>query len=399
MTNRTEEVIMPGPLAGIRVLELARILAGPWAGQLLADLGADVVKVERPGGGDDTRGWGPPFVEGADGTQLSAAYYHACNRGKRSVAVDFETEGGRRIVRKLAARSDIVIENFKTGGLAKFELDYASLSKEKPDLIYCSITGFGQDGPYSHRAGYDLLVQGMGGIMDLTGMPDGEPMRGGVAFADVFTGTFSALAVLAALNERHVTGKGSYIDTALLDSQVAVLANQAASYLISGKAPKRMGNAHPTVVPYQVFPVADGHIIIACGNDTQFARLIALLGAPEMADDARYKTNAGRVVNRDTLIPRMFELTAKVTRADLLAQLEATSVPAGPINTLEDVFADPQVLARKMRIDLPSGYAKGGSIPGVRAPITINGVRMAADRAPPVLGQHTDEVLREIGEA
>jgi crotonobetainyl-CoA:carnitine CoA-transferase CaiB-like acyl-CoA transferase len=390
---------MPGPLAGIRVLELARILAGPWAGQLLADLGADVVKVERPGAGDDTRGWGPPFVEGADGTPLSAAYYHACNRGKRSVAVDFETEDGRRIVRKLAARSDIVIENFKTGGLAKFGLDYASLSKEKPDLIYCSITGFGQDGPYSHRAGYDLLVQGMGGIMDLTGMPDGEPMRGGVAFADVFTGTFSALAVLAALNERHVTGKGSYIDTALLDSQVAVLANQAASYLISGKAPKRMGNAHPTVVPYQVFPVADGHIIIACGNDTQFARLIALLGAPEMADDARYKTNAGRVVNRGTLIPRMFELTAKVTRADLLAQLEATGVPAGPINTVEDVFADPQVLARKMRIDLPSDYAKGGSIPGVRAPITINGVRMAADRAPPVLGQHTDEVLKEIGEA
>jgi crotonobetainyl-CoA:carnitine CoA-transferase CaiB-like acyl-CoA transferase len=390
---------MPGPLAGIRVLELARILAGPWAGQMLADLGADVVKVERPGAGDDTRGWGPPFVESADGTHLAAAYYHSCNRGKRSVAVDFETEDGRRIVRKLAARSDIVIENFKTGGLAKFGLDYASLSREKPDLIYCSITGFGQDGPYSHRAGYDLLIQGMGGIMDLTGMPDGEPMRGGVAFADVFTGTFSALAVLAALNERHATGKGSYIDMALLDTQIAVLANQAASYLVSGKVPKRMGNAHPTVVPYQVFPVADGHVIIACGNDGQFARLIALLGAPEMADDARYKTNAGRVVNRGTLIPRMFELTAKATRADLLAQLEAAGVPAGPINTVEDVFADPHVLARGMRIDLPSPYAKDGSIPGVRAPITINGVRMAADRAPPVLGQHTAEVLREIGEA
>ena len=390
---------MPGPLAGIRVLELARILAGPWAGQLLADLGADVVKVERPGAGDDTRGWGPPFVEGADGTHLSAAYYHACNRGKRSVAVDFETEDGRRIVRKLAARADVVIENFKTGGLAKFGLDYASLSKDKPDLIYCSITGFGQDGPYSHRAGYDLLIQGMGGIMDLTGMPDGEPMRGGVAFADVFTGTFSALAVLAALNERHVTGKGSHIDMALLDTQVAVLANQASTYLVSGNVPKRMGNAHPTVVPYQVFPVSDGHVIIACGNDSQFARLIALLGAPEMADDARYKTNAGRVVNRGTLIPRMFELTAQVTRADLLARLEAAGVPAGPINTVEDVFADPQVLARRMRIDLPSDFAKSGSIPGVRAPITINGVRMAADRAPPVLGQHTEEVLREIGEA
>jgi crotonobetainyl-CoA:carnitine CoA-transferase CaiB-like acyl-CoA transferase len=390
---------MPGPLAGLRVLELARILAGPWAGQILADLGADVVKVERPGAGDDTRGWGPPFVEGADGTQMSAAYYHSCNRGKRSVAVDFETEDSRRIVRKLAARSDIVIENFKTGGLAKFGLDYNSLVKEKPDIIYCSVTGFGQDGPYAHRAGYDLLVQGMGGIMDLTGLPDGEPMRGGVAFADVMTGIYSAVAITAALNERNATGKGSYIDMALLDTQVAVLANQASSYLVSGKAPKRMGNAHPAVVPYQVFPVADGHVIIACGNDTQFARLIALLGEPKMAEDERYRTNAGRVVNRATLIPRMFELTAKVARADLLAKLEAAGVPGGPINTLEDVFADPQVLARQLRIDRPSKFAKGGSIPGVRAPITINGVRMAADRAPPTLGEHTAEVVREIGEA
>jgi crotonobetainyl-CoA:carnitine CoA-transferase CaiB-like acyl-CoA transferase len=390
---------MPGPLAGIRVLELARILAGPWAGQILADLGADVVKVERPGAGDDTRGWGPPFVEGADGTQLAAAYYHACNRGKRSVAVDFESEDGRRIVRKLAARADVVIENFKTGGLAKFGLDYKSLSKDRPELIYCSITGFGQDGPYAHRAGYDLLVQGMGGIMSLTGMPDGEPMRGGIALADIFTGTYSALAVLAALNERHATGKGSYIDMALLDTQVAVLANQASSYLVSGNVPKRTGNGHPAVVPYQVFAVADGHVIIACGNDTQFARLSALIGAPELADDARYKTNAGRVVNRDTLIPHMTVLIARTTRADLLAKLEAAGVPGGPINTLEDVFADPQVLARKLRIELPSQYAKGGAIPAVRAPITINGVRMSADRAPPVLGQHTDEVLREIGEA
>jgi crotonobetainyl-CoA:carnitine CoA-transferase CaiB-like acyl-CoA transferase len=390
---------MPGPLAGIRVLELARILAGPWAGQILADLGADVVKVERPGAGDDTRGWGPPFVEGADGQPLSAAYYHSCNRGKRSVAVDFEQEDGRRIVRKLAARSDIVIENFKTGGLAKFGLDYKSLVKEKPDLIYCSITGFGQDGPYSHRAGYDLLAQGMGGIMDLTGMADGEPMRGGVALADIFTGVYSALACVAALNERHTTGKGSYIDMALLDSQVSVLANHASSYLVSGKAPKRMGNAHPTVVPYQVFPCSDGHAIIACGNDPQFARLISLLGASEMAQDDRYTTNAARIGNRETLIPRMFALTALLTREDLLAKLEAAGVPGGPINTIEDVFANPQVLARKMRIDLPSDYAKGGSIPGVRAPITINGVGMSADRAPPVLGQHTEEVLREIGEA
>ena len=292
-----------------------------------------------------------------------------------------------------------MIENFKTGGLAKFGLDYKSLSKDNPRLVYCSVTGFGQDGPYAHRAGYDLLVQGMGGIMDLTGKPDGEPMRGGVAFADVMTGIYSAVAITAALNERHATGKGSYIDMALLDTQVAVLANQASSYLVSGKAPKRMGNAHPAVVPYQVFPVSDGHVIIACGNDTQFARLIALLGAPDMAQDERYRTNAGRVVNRATLIPPMMEMTAKITRADLLAKLEAAGVPGGPINTLEDVFADPQVLARKMRIDLPSKFAKGGSIPGVRAPITINGTRMAADRAPPTLGEHTEEVLREIGEA
>ena len=390
---------MPGPLAGIRVLELARILAGPWAGQILADLGADVVKVERPGAGDDTRGWGPPFVPGADGKDMSAAYYHACNRGKRSIAVDFETEDGRRIVHKLAKRSDVVIENFKTGGLAKFGLDYAGLSKDNPRVVYCSITGFGQDGPYAHRAGYDLLIQGMVGIMDLTGQPDGEPMRGGVAFADVMTGIYSALAITAALNERNNTGKGSYIDMALLDTQVAVLANQASSYLVSGRTPKRMGNAHPAVVPYQVFPVADGHAIIACGNDTQFARLVALLGAGEMAKDERYRTNAGRVVNRGTLIPRMFELTATMTRADLLAKLEAAGVPGGPINTLEDVFADPQVLARKMRIDRPSEFAKGGSIPGVRSPITINGLRMAAERAPPTLGEHTQEVLREIGEA
>jgi crotonobetainyl-CoA:carnitine CoA-transferase CaiB-like acyl-CoA transferase len=390
---------MAGPLSGLRVLELARILAGPWAGQILADLGADVVKVERTGAGDDTRGWGPPFVEGADGKHMSAAYYHSCNRGKRSIAVDFETEDGRRIVHKLAKRSDIVIENFKTGGLKKFGLDYASLVKDKPDIIYCSITGFGQDGPYSHRAGYDLLVQGMGGIMDLTGNPDGEPMRGGVAFADVMTGIYSALAIVAALNERNTTGKGSYIDMALLDTQVAVLANQASAYLVSGKAPKRMGNAHPTVVPYQVFPCSDGHIIIACGNDTQFARLVTLLGAPEFAADDRYIKNEGRVVNRATLIPRMTTLTATFTRADLLAKLEAAGVPGGPINTLEDVFADPQVLARKMRIDLPSKHAKGGSIPGVRTPITINGARMFADRAPPVHGEHTQEVLREIGEA
>jgi len=390
---------MPGPLAGLRVLELARILAGPWAGQILADLGADVVKVERPGAGDDTRGWGPPFVEGADGTQMSAAYYHSCNRGKRSVAVDFETEDGRRIVRKLAARSDIVIENFKTGGLARFGLDYNSLVKEKPDIIYCSVTGFGQDGPYAHRAGYDLLVQGMGGIMDLTGLPDGEPMRGGVAFADVMTGIYSAVAITAALNERNATGKGSYIDMALLDTMVGVLANQGTYYLVSGKAPVRMGNAHASVVPYQTFPTTDGWMLIACGNDSQFVKMMQILGDPALAQDERYKTNAGRVVNRETLIPRLFELTKKLSKAELAEQFEAAGVPAGPINTLHEVFHDPQVIARDMRVDLPHPDAKGGSIPGVRTPITINGRRAAADRAPPKVGEHTEEVLREIGEA
>jgi crotonobetainyl-CoA:carnitine CoA-transferase CaiB-like acyl-CoA transferase len=390
---------MAEPLTGTRVLELARILAGPWAGQILADLGADVIKVERPGAGDDTRGWGPPFVIGADGGQLGSAYYHACNRGKRSIAVDFETEAGRRIVRKLAQRSDVVIENFKAGGLAKFELDYFSLAKDNPRLVYCSITGFGQDGPYSHRAGYDLLVQGMGGIMDITGMPDGEPTRGGVAYADVFTGVYSALGILAAIIERDKTGHGSYIDTALLDTQVSVLANQALFYLVSGQTPQRMGNAHATVVPYQVFPVSDGHIIIACGNDGQFSRLMTVLGDAAMANNPIYTTNEARVVNRATLIPRMMELTAKFSRADLLAKLEAVGVPGGPINSVADVFADPQVIARGMRLDMPSAAAKAGSIPGVRTPITLNGHRAAAERPSPGLGEHTEEILREIGES
>jgi crotonobetainyl-CoA:carnitine CoA-transferase CaiB-like acyl-CoA transferase len=389
---------MTAPLAGIRVLELARVLAGPWAGQILADLGAEVIKVERPGAGDDTRGWGPPFVIGADGGQLGSAYYHACNRGKRSIAVDFETDSGRRIVRKLAQRSDVVIENFKVGGLAKFELDYASLAKDNPRLIYCSITGFGQDGPYAHRAGYDLLVQGMGGIMDITGMPDGEPTRGGVAYADVFTGVYSVVGILAAIVEREKTGRGGYVDTALLDTQVSVLANQALFYLVSGQTPQRMGNAHATVVPYQVFPVSDGHIIIACGNDGQFARLMSVLGDPAMAADATYKTNEARVVNRATLIPRMLALTSTFTRADLLQKLEAVGVPGGPINSVADVFADPQVIARGMRLERPSAAAKAGSIPGVRTPITLNRERAMADRPSPRLGEHTAEILREIGE-
>jgi crotonobetainyl-CoA:carnitine CoA-transferase CaiB-like acyl-CoA transferase len=389
---------MAGPLAGVRVLELARILAGPWAGQLLADLGADVIKVERQGSGDDTRGWGPPFVEGADGQHIGAAYFHSTNRGKRSIEVNFESEQGRRIIRKLAARSDVLIENFKVGGLAKFGLHYASLSKENPRLIYCSVTGFGQNGPYASRAGYDLMAQGMGGIMDLTGTPDGEPQRAGVPVADIFTGIYSVVGILAALIERERTGRGCLVDTALLDTQVGVLANQALNYLVSGKVPKRLGNAHPNIVPYQVFPVLDGHIIIATGNDNQFAKLCNVLGEPKLAQHADYRVNPDRLHNREALVHRLSELTMRFSRADLLAKLESVQVPAGPINSLDQVFADPQVVHRGMRIDRPSKAAKAGNIPGVRAPIIRDGEPMAAERPSPLLGEHTAEILREIGE-
>ena len=390
---------MPGPVAGLRVLELARILAGPWAGQILADLGADVIKVERRGTGDDTRGWGPPFVEATDGGHLGAAYFHATNRGKRSIELDFEHEQDRRIVRKLAARSDVLIENFKVGGLAKFGLDYASLSKENPRLIYCSVTGFGQTGPSATRAGYDLMAQGMGGIMDLTGTPDGEPQRAGVPVADIFTGIYSVIGILAALIERDRTGRGCLVDTALLDSQVGVLANQALNYLVSGKVPERLGNAHPNIVPYQVFPVADGHIIIATGNDNQFAKLCAVLGEAQIAQEPHWLANSDRLANRDSLVARLSDLTRKWQRAELLARLEAVQVPAGPINSLDQVFADPQVRHRGMRIDPPSAAAKGGRIPGVRTPITLAGQPMVAERSSPRLGEHSAEILREIGEA
>ena len=390
---------MARPLAGLRVLELARILAGPWAGQVLADLGADVVKVERKGAGDDTRGWGPPFVQGTNGDHLGAAYFHAANRGKRSIELDFEGEEGRRIVHKLAARSDVLIENFKVGSLAKFGLDYQSLAPDNPRLIYCSVTGFGQDGPYAKRAGYDLMAQGMGGIMDLTGMPDGEPMKVGIPVADIFTGVHSVIGILAALAEREKTGRGAHVDVALLDTQVGVLANQALSYLVTGDVPRRIGNTHPVIVPYQVFPVSDGHIIIACGNDGQFAKLCAVLGAPEMAQEPAFRTNSDRVVHRDALIRRMVEMTKKFTSADLIAKLDAVKVPAGPINRLDQVFTDPQVVARGMRIERPSAAAKGGKIPGVRTPINFDGWPSASDRASPQLGEHTAEILREIGES
>src|SRR5437667_4646257 len=307
--NCREEAFMAGPLAGLRVLELARILAGPWAGQVLADLGADVVKVERSKTGDDTRAWGPPFVEAKDGGHLGAAYFHSTNRGKRSIEADFESEDGKRIVKKLAARSDVLIENFKVGGLAKFGLDYRSLAPECPRLIYCSVTGFGQDGPYATRAGYDLMAQGMGGFMSLTGTADGEPTRAGVPVSDLCTGIYSVVGILAALHQRERTGKGCYVDTALVDTTVGLLANQGMNFLVGGKVPGRIGNAHPNIVPYQVFPVADGHIIIATGNDSQFGKLCALLGEPKIAEEPRYRANSDRLANREELIARLSALT------------------------------------------------------------------------------------------
>ena len=389
---------MAGPLSGLRVLELARILAGPWAGQVLADLGADVIKVERSRTGDDTRGWGPPFVEGQDGGHLSAAYFHATNRGKRSIEADFETEEGRRIVKKLAARSDVLIENFKVGGLAKFGLDYKSLAPGCPRLVYCSVTGFGQDGPYATRAGYDLMAQGMGGFMSLTGMADGEPTRSGVPVSDIFTGVYSVIGILAALAQRERTGRGAFVDTALVDSTVGVLANQGLNYLVSGKVPQRIGNAHPNIVPYQVFPVADGYIIIATGNDTQYQKLCTVLGEPVLAQHPDYVDNKARLAHRADLVDKLSALTAKRQSAELLDKLESVGVPAGPINTLDHVFADPHVRHRGMRLDVPSADAKAGTIPGIRTPIMVDGAPMAAPRPSPRLGEHTAEILREIGE-
>jgi crotonobetainyl-CoA:carnitine CoA-transferase CaiB-like acyl-CoA transferase len=389
---------MARPLAGLRVVELARILAGPWAGQILADLGADVVKVERNGSGDDTRGWGPPFVQGTNGDHLGAAYFHAANRGKRSIEVDFDSDDGKRIIRKLAARSDILIENFKMGGLAKFGLDYKSLAPENPKLIYCSVTGFGQDGPYAPRAGYDLMAQGMGGMMDVTGYADGPPTRVGVPISDLLTGCYSVIGILAALAQRERTGKGCHVDTALLDSTVGVLANQALNFLVSGKIPGRIGNSHPNIVPYQEFPVADGHLIVATGNDSQYVKFCHVLGAPELAQNPDYKDNASRLMHRGELAAKLSALTARMTRDDLLAKLEAQGVPAGPINNLQQVFDDPQVKHRGMKLEPPSEKAQGGKIPGVRTPINFDGWGAASDRPSPRLGEHTAEILREIGE-
>ncbi|MBO9697167.1 MAG: CoA transferase [Sphingopyxis sp.] len=374
------------PLQGIRVVELARVLAGPWCGQLLADLGAEVIKVERPGGGDDTREWGPPFVTGAAGENLGAAYYHSCNRGKRSVAIDIARAEGQAAVRALLADADVVIENYKVGGLVKYGLDPARLRADFPRLVICSITGFGQTGPYAHRAGYDYIVQAMSGFMSLTGEPDGAPQKAGIAYADIFTGMYSAVAILAALRRRDVTGDesggGAHIDMALLDSQVAVLANQAANYLASGVAPKRMGNAHANVVPYQVFATADGQLVIAVGNDGQYRKLCAILGVPGWADDPRFANNAARLANRGELIPLLAAKIAAWDAQPLSLALEAEGVPAGPINDLAQVFADPQVVARRMRF-----RPDGAAIDGVASPIVIDGERMVAAGGAPPLGR------------
>jgi len=387
---------MDSPLAGLRVVELARILAGPWIGQTLADLGADVVKVESPEG-DDTRKWGPPFVAAQDGTPTDAAYYHCCNRGKRSVVADFRSAADLALVHRLIERADVVIENFKTGGLEKFGLDYASLSARHPRLVYCSVTGFGQDGPYRERAGYDAMIQGMGGIMDLTGDPDGDPQKIGVAFADIFTGVYGVIAVQAALAQRERTGRGQHVDMALLDVMVAVLANQSMNYLVSGQVPRRLGNAHPNIVPYQTFAVADGHVMVAVGNDAQYRRFCEVLGRPDLATDERYAANADRVRHRATLVPELAALLGAWPRDALLGRLEAVGVPAGPINTVADVFADPQVIHRHMRVDLPAPGVAGGSVPSVRTPIRFSGAQLALGRPSPRLGQHTDEIRRELG--
>lgn len=381
------------PLAGLKVLELARILAGPWIGQLLADLGADVVKVERKGAGDDTRTWGPPFVEKAGGGDLGAAYFHACNRGKRSIEADFDNPDDIAMVKSLARAADVVIENFKAGGLTKYGLDVESLRAVKPSLVTCSITGFGQEGPYANRAGYDFLIQGMAGAMDITGDPGGQPTKAGYATADIFTGMYATVAILSALRRRDQTGEGATIDCALLDSQIAVLGNQAMNYLVSGKAPKRLGNAHPNIVPYEVFPVSDGYVIIASGNDGQYRRLCLALGANALLENPAYTTNRGRVTNRAELVPALSAHTARFGKAELLAKLEEAGVPAGPINAIDEIFSDPQVIHRGMRVDLAAPLAAAGTIPSVRTPIMLDGVAQVSRRPSPALGEHNREIL------
>ncbi|MEE4858281.1 CaiB/BaiF CoA-transferase family protein [Pseudomonas alliivorans] len=390
---------MMGALSHIRVLDLSRVLAGPWAGQILADLGADVIKVERPVCGDDTRSWGPPFLKDEAGQNTTeAAYYLSANRNKQSVTIDFTRPEGQQLVRELVAKSDIVIENFKVGGLAAYGLDYASLKAVNPKLIYCSITGFGQTGPYARRAGYDFMIQGLGGLMSLTGRPDGDegagPVKVGVALTDILTGLYSTTAILAALAHRDQNGTGQHIDMALLDVQVACLANQAMNYLTTGVAPRRLGNAHPNIVPYQDFPTADGNFILTVGNDSQFRKFAEVAGQSQWATDPRFLTNKLRVANRGELIPLIRQATVFKTTAQWVNELEAAGVPCGPVNDLAQVFADPQVLARGLAIELP--HALGGRVAQVASPIRLSETPVEYRRAPPLLGEHTSEVLQAL---
>ena len=388
-----------GALSHLRVLDLSRVLAGPWAGQILADLGAEVIKVERPGNGDDTRAWGPPFLKDAYGESTGeAAYYLSANRNKQSVTIDFTKPEGQRLVRELAAKSDILIENFKVGGLEAYGLDYASLKEVNPQLIYCSITGFGQTGPYAKRAGYDFMIQGLGGLMSLTGRPEGEggagPVKVGVALTDILTGLYATVAILAALAHRQHDGGGQHIDMALLDVQVACLANQAMNYLTTGVSPKRLGNAHPNIVPYQDFPTADGDFILTVGNDSQFRKFAEVAGQPGWADDPRFASNKQRVANRAVLVPLIRQATVFKTTAQWVEQLEAVGVPCGPINELAQVFADPQVQARGLAFELP--HALAGLVPQVGSPIRLSETPVEYRRAPPLLGEHTQEVLARV---
>jgi crotonobetainyl-CoA:carnitine CoA-transferase CaiB-like acyl-CoA transferase len=388
-----------GALSHLKVLDLSRVLAGPWATQILADLGAEVIKVERPGAGDDTRAWGPPWLKDDAGRDTEeSAYYLSTNRNKKSVAIDMAHPEGQRLLRAMAAECDVVVENFKVGGLKRYGLDYDNLREVNPRLVYCSITGFGQTGPYAARAGYDFLIQGMGGLMSVTGRPDDEPGAGpqkvGVALTDIMTGLYATIAILAALTHRDRTDDGQYIDAALLDVQVACLGNQAMNFLASGLTPKRMGNAHPNIVPYQDFPTADGHMILAVGNDGQFGKLAEACGHADWASDPRFATNAARVVNREALIPLLCAATRRRTTGDWIAALEILAVPCGPINDLAGVFADPQVRHRGIRVDLP--HPQAGSAPGVASPFRLSATPVEYRNAPPLLGEHTREVLGSL---
>ncbi|MCB9947170.1 MAG: CoA transferase [Rhodospirillaceae bacterium] len=386
-----------GPLAGLRVLDLSRILAGPTCTQLLGDLGADVIKVERPGAGDDTRKWGPPYVRDAEGRETTeSAYYLCCNRNKRSVTIDFTRPEGAALVRRLAAGADVLIENFKVGGLAKYGLAYADLRDEFPRLVYCSISGFGQGGPYANRPGYDFMIQGMGGIMSMTGEPEGEPMKVAVGIADVMCGMYASTAILAALRHRDATGEGQYIDLALLDSQIAWLINGGLYYLTSGEPPPRFGNAHPNIVPYQVVPSSDGYFILAVGNDRQFRSFCESGGRPELADDPLFLRNADRVRNRAALVPLVEEMTRRHTTAFWIEELERRNVPCGPVNDLRQVFDDPQVKHRNMRITLPHPLAGSGEVALIGSPVKMSATPVSYRQAPPVLGEHTDAVLEEL---